>query len=129
MTTQQKPSTSPEAWPAGLVGAWSLHSVRELDADGVLLGEPYGPRPTGRLRYGPGGDMAVVIPGHAEAPAVAYIGDFDAGRDGLVRHIVHVGLPPFTEDQVRWARLDGDNLTLATDRERHRRIELHWERA
>ena len=129
MTPQYEPSAPPEAWPADLVGAWSLHSIRELDADGSLLDEPYGPEPTGRLHYGPASQMAVVIRGHAEAPAVAYIGDFDTGPDGLLRHIVRVGLPPFTEDQVRLARLDGDRLTLSTDHEGHRRIELNWSRA
>lgn len=128
MTSQPNPSAAPEARHANLVGVWSLHSIREVDADGALLDEPYGSEPTGRLHYGPAGQMAVVIRGHAEAPAVAYIGDFDIGPDGLLRHIVRVGLPPFTEDQVRQARLDGDRLTLATEREGRRRIELNWAR-
>jgi hypothetical protein len=129
MSTKEKASASQETWASGLVGVWSLRSVRELDADGTLLGEPYGQRPAGRLLYGTAHQVAVVVRGHEDAPAVAYIGDFDAGADGLLRHIVQVGLPPFTEDQVRWARLDGDLLILATDREGRCRTELRWVRA
>jgi hypothetical protein len=72
--------------------------------------------------------MAVLIREHGDAPAVAYIGDFDTTPDGLLRHAVHVGLPPYTEDQVRWARLKDGSLILSTDREGRPRIELSWER-
>jgi hypothetical protein len=129
MATRHTPSAPREAWPARLTGAWSLHGIRELDADGALLGEPYEPEPAGRLHYGPGSQTAVVIRGRGQAPAVAYIGDFETGPDGLVRHLVRVGLPPFTEDQTRWARLEGDRLTLTNAREGRSRIELLWARA
>ncbi|GAB2735182.1 lipocalin-like domain-containing protein [Kitasatospora kifunensis] len=129
MSATEKSSAPRAPWDAGLVGTWSLRSIRELSADGTLLAEPYGQRPSGRLHYGPAHQVAVVIPGHPDAPAVAYIGDYEAGTDGVLRHIVRVGLPPFTEDQVRWARLEGDCLTLATDREGRRRVELRWARA
>ncbi|MEU4932546.1 lipocalin-like domain-containing protein [Streptomyces yokosukanensis] len=136
MCTTDKPSTpqpgwdpgQPE-WDSGLLGTWSLRSIRELNTDGTLLAEPYGRQPAGRLHYGPAHQVAVVIPGHADAPAVAYIGDYEAETAGLLRHIVRVGLPPFTEDQVRWARLDGDFLVLSTDRDGRRRTELRWARA
>ena len=108
-----------------LVGAWSLQSVRELDTDGALLAEPYGEHPVGRLHYGPAHLMAVVIRAHADAPAVAYIGDVFTTQ-GLLRHVVHVGLPPYTEDQTRWARLEDDHLVLATDTAGRPRIELRW---
>jgi hypothetical protein len=123
-------TTAPRAdWDAGLLGTWTLRSIRELDDDGALLDEPYGQRPSGRLHYGPAHQVAVVIPGQADAPAVAYMGDYEADAAGVLRHIVRVGLPPFTEDQVRWARLDGDSLSLSTDVEGRRRIELRWTRA
>ncbi|MER5433777.1 hypothetical protein [Streptomyces sp. NPDC002588] len=123
-------TTAPRAdWDAGLLGTWTLRSIRELGDDGALLDEPYGQRPSGRLHYGPAHQVAVVIPGHADAPAVAYMGDYEADAAGMLRHIVRVGLPPFTEDQVRWARLDGDSLSLSTDVEGRRRIELRWARA
>ncbi|MER7183488.1 lipocalin-like domain-containing protein [Streptomyces hyaluromycini] len=115
-------------WDADLLGTWTLRSIRELGDDGALLDEPYGHRPSGRLHYGPAHQVAVVIPGHADAPAVAYMGDYEADAAGVLRHIVRVGLPPFTEDQVRWARLDGDSLSLSTDVEGRRRIELRWAR-
>ncbi|MFB7629509.1 hypothetical protein ACFC0M_00965 [Streptomyces sp. NPDC056149] len=129
MSTTQRASSLQAAWDSGLLGTWSLRSIRELNADGTLLAEPYGQQPSGRLHYGPAHQVAVVIPGHADAPAVAYIGDYQADPDGVLRHVVRVGLPPFTEDQVRWARLDGDSLTLSTDHEGRRRIELRWTRA
>ncbi|MFJ5590761.1 hypothetical protein ACIQCG_13495 [Streptomyces noursei] len=129
MSTTRKKSPPQAAWDTGLLGTWSLHSIRELNADGTLLAEPYGQQPPGRLYYGPAHQVAVVIPGHADAPAVAYIGEYQADRDGVLRHVVRVGLPPFTEDQVRWARLDGDCLTLSTDHEGRSRIELQWTRA
>ncbi|MER5794728.1 hypothetical protein [Streptomyces sp. NPDC001980] len=123
-------TTAPRAdWDADLLGTWTLRSIRELGDDGALLDEPYGQRPSGRLHYGPAHQVAVVIPGHADAPAVAYMGDYEADAAGVLRHIVRVGLPPFTEDQVRWARLDGDSLSLSTDVEGRRRIELRWARA
>ncbi|MEU9337080.1 hypothetical protein AB0D49_28595 [Streptomyces sp. NPDC048290] len=128
MSSREKPSTPRPDWAAALVGTWSLGSVREVDANDTVLREPYGHRPPGRLHYGPARQVAVVIPGHADAPAVAYLGDYEIDRDGVLRHIVRVGLPPFTEDQVRWAQLDGDRLTLSTDIKGRRRTELRWTR-
>ncbi|GAA2667235.1 lipocalin-like domain-containing protein [Streptomyces lunalinharesii] len=125
--TEKSPVPQPD-WDAGLVGTWRLRSIRELGADGAVLDEPYGQQPPGRLHYGPAHQVAVVIPGHADAPAVAYLGEYEADAAGKVLHNVHVGLPPFTEDQVRWAQLEGDSLALATDIEGQHRTELRWTR-
>jgi hypothetical protein len=60
---------------------------------------------------------------------VAYAGEAIQVAGGLLRHVVHVGLPPYTEDQVRHMRLvDATHLVLATDTVDTPRIELHWER-
>ena len=112
-----------------LTGVWSLEGIDELDSDGSVLAEPYGENPVGQLIYTADGFMTVVIEGHDDSPAVAYGGEVRLEGGGLVRHAVRVGVPPFTEDQIRHLRLEGDHkLVLATDEPGHRRVELRWSR-
>src|SRR5882757_454576 len=114
--------------PRALPGTWLLREVVEVDAAGNVTAEPYGTRPSGRLIYAPDGTMAVVIREHGSSPAVAYAGQAVQVADDLLRHVVQVGLPPYTEDQVRHMRPDATSLVLATDTGDSPRIELHWER-
>jgi len=111
-----------------IVGAWTLAGITEFADDGTER-KPYGDRPNGQLVYSEDGHMAVVIGGHGPAPAVAYAGTVTVA-DGRVRHVVAVGLPPFTADQERFARLEdrGAKLVLATEQPGSPRIELHWAR-
>ncbi|MGW7578037.1 lipocalin-like domain-containing protein [Streptomyces sp. NPDC054765] len=112
-----------------LVGVWTLISVTDLDGEGHVRSRPYGEAPQGQLIYTRDARMAVVIVGRGPAPAVAYVGRVIAEGE-LVRHVVDVGLPPFTEDQERYARFDErpGQLVLATDRPGRPRIELVWTR-
>ena len=115
--------------PSALLGTWLLCRIVEVDAAGDVTGEPYGARPSGRLIYGPGNAMAVVIREHDSATAVAYAGEAVQTGENLIRHVVHVGLPPYTTDQLRYVRLtDGTDLVLATDIVGRPRTELHWTR-
>jgi len=127
---QSDPRASNEvALPRTLQGTWLLRDVVEVDATGNVTAEPYGTRPSGRLIYTSDGTMAVVIREHGSSPAVAYTGEAVRGEGDLLRHVVHVGLPPYTEDQVRHLRLvDATNLVLATDTAGNPRVELRWER-
>jgi hypothetical protein len=112
-----------------LEGTWLLHRIVEVDETGTVSGEPYGPSPSGQLIYGSDGAMAVVIREHGHSPAVAYAGNVVRSKGNLLRHVVRVGLPPYTEDQVRHVRLDaGTDLVLATDEVDRPRVELHWKR-
>lgn len=74
--------------------------------------------------------VAVVIRAYGSSPAVAYAGKAIHVAGNQIRHVIHVGLPPYTEDQVRRVRLtdNGTKLALATDTVDDRMIELHWER-
>lgn len=112
-----------------LVGTWSLDDVTEIGDDEEVKGKPYGDRPAGQLIYTADAHMAVVIRGHGSAPAVAYAGRVVVDED-RVRHVVVVGVPPFSEDQERFARVEdrGDCLILATNRPGCARIELRWAR-
>jgi hypothetical protein len=116
--------------PQALLGTWLLRGIVEIDATCTITAEPYGPHPSGQLIYGPGGAMAVVIREHGDLPAVAYAGEAVRAEGNLLRHVVRVGLPPYTEDQVRHARLDNEtDLVLATGAEGQPRVELRWRRA
>lgn len=115
--------------PQSLQGTWLLHDVLEVDAMGNVTAEPYGAHPSGRLIYSSEGTVAVVIRGYGTAPAVAYAGEAIQVAGDRIRHVIRVGLPPYTEDQVRHARLTGGTkLVLATDMVDNRSVELHWER-
>ena len=113
-----------------LVGTWTLDDVTEFGDDGQVKGKPYGNRPTGQLMYAPDAHMAVVVSGHGSAPAAAYAGRVIVVDQDRVRHVIAVGLPPFTEDQERFARLEdqGARLVLATDGPGRARLELSWVR-
>ncbi|MFJ6573433.1 lipocalin-like domain-containing protein [Streptomyces sp. NPDC091292] len=112
-----------------MIGVWTLDGVAEFGADGQVRGRPYGDEPAGRLMYTRDAHMAVVISGYGPAPAVAYAGHVAVDRD-RVQHLVAVGLPPFSEDQERFARVEdgGAVLILATDRPGNPRTELRWVR-
>ena len=112
-----------------MVGTWSLDRVIEFGDDERVRGKPYGDQPAGQLVYTADGHMAVVISGYGSAPAVAYAGRVEVGQD-RIRHVVGVGVPPYTEDQERFARIEdrGTSLVLATDRPGRPRIELRWVR-
>lgn len=123
------PASSESTLPQALRGTWQLCGAVQVDAAGVVTAEPYGAHPSGRLIYSPEGTMAVVIRGHGSAPAVAYAGEVVQVAGNLLRHVVHVGLPPYDDDQVRHVRLtDGTNLVLATDAVGKPRMELRWKR-
>ncbi|WP_329457512.1 lipocalin-like domain-containing protein [Streptomyces sp. NBC_01497] len=112
-----------------LVGVWTLTDVTDVDGEGRVRSRPYGDAPQGQLIYTRDAHMAVVIAGRGPASAVAYAGRVSAEGD-RERHVVHVGLPPFGEDQERCARLDErpGQLVPATDRPGRPRTELVWQR-
>lgn len=115
--------------PRSLQGTWLLRDVVEIDAGGNVTAAPYGAHPSGRLIYSSEGTMAVVIREYGTSPGVAYAGEAIQVAGDQIRHVIRVGFPPYTEDQMRQVRLtDETKLVLATDMVDNRSVELHWER-
>lgn len=107
-----------------IVGTWHLASWTAVDADGREH-EPFGPRPSGVLVYGPDGWMATVINPTGRSPApevssadcIAYAGRYVLGTD-TVTHIVAVSCRSSWAGsrQVRAVEIDasGNVLTLSS---------------
>jgi hypothetical protein len=117
-----------------LVGTWRLKVLEAHTADGVSL--PYGPDAVGYLAYTPDGYMFVTMmrpgrvalgtqswfewtPEQKERVAtdfMMYCGRYEE-RDGqIVHHIEQSLLPDWVgTSKVRYATLDGDQLTLTTE--------------
>ena len=118
-----------------VVGTWRLTRWEIRDADGrVRL--PLGPDAVGSLTYTAGGHMAVAImrvgraafasddllggtPEERAAAAAGYVtyaGRYEL-RDGVVVHRIELSLFPnwVGTEQVRFVRVQGDELTITTD--------------
>ena len=119
---------------AAVVGTWRLKRWETRAADG-RISYPLGPDAVGYLSYTPGGHMAVSLmraeratfagddllggtPEERAAAAagyVSYCGRYEL-RDGAVVHHVELSLFPnwVGVDQVRFGRVEGDELTITT---------------
>ena len=117
-----------------LFGTWKLKSFVRKD---VATGESrpaLGEHPEGYLGYAPDGRMyALFVAGGRVVPAgdqptdgervqlhksmLAYVGTYTIAGDKVVHHIdVAWNNARLGSDQVRFFKLDGDRLTLTTDR-------------
>ena len=128
------PAHASPAPPGSVVGTWRLKRWEARGADGQVA-YPLGPDALGSLIYTPGGHMSVammragrppfagddLLGGTAEERAaaaagyVAYSGRYEV-RDGAVVHRVELSLFPnwVGSEQVRFATVDGDELTITT---------------
>jgi hypothetical protein len=137
-----------------LVGTWRLRSWKNVASDGSAI-DPLGERPVGYIFYNDDGYMSVEIMAPDRAPYgeadafggtleersnaistyLSYSGPFEvlADRDVVIHHIEVCSYPNWVGNaQVRFARLDGDRLTLSTKpmtfQGVERSAELVWER-
>lgn len=137
--------------PAALVGSWRLESFRIEAEDGATY-HPLGEQPQGYITYGADGYMQVNIqaagrdrfltdnfldPKPADPTAamryIAYAGRYRVDQDRIVHHIEVSFFPNWIGvDQVRYARPEGDLLSLSTPlltyRGRPGRATLRWRR-
>ena len=137
-----------------LVGTWRLRTWKNVGSDGSAV-DPLGERPVGYIIYNHDGYMSVEImaanrepyhdpdvfggtPGErseAISMYLSYSGPFEvlSDRDTVIHHIEVCSFPNWVGNaQVRFAKLDGDLLTLSTKPMTfegvERRAELVWER-
>lgn len=137
--------------PSALVGSWRLESFQILAEDGSIH-HPLGEQPQGYITYGADGYMQVNIqtagrerflsddfldPKPADPAAamryIAYAGSYRVEDDRIVHHIEVSFFPNWIGvEQVRYARLEGDLLSLSTPpltyRGRPGRAALRWRR-
>jgi Lipocalin-like domain len=137
-----------------LVGTWRLRSWKNVASDGSAM-DPLGDSPVGYIFYNDDGYMSVEIMAadrppyrepdafggtleersHAISTYLSYSGPFEVltDRDVVIHHIEVCSYPNWVGNaQVRFARLDGDRLTLSTKpmtfQGVERSAELVWER-
>jgi CubicO group peptidase (beta-lactamase class C family) len=136
-----------------LVGTWRLVSVSSSNDKGQVNPAVYGLHPTGLITYTANGRMSVIItddgrkpltvPDRLAAPAeeraqafstlVAYAGTYTFTGDKVVHHVEIDALQNRVgSDQIRFATLKGDRITLTTPPilrgGEQQVLELVWER-
>jgi hypothetical protein len=111
-----------------LVGHWSLVSV--------AIGEqrPYGADPKGSMFFDAAGHYSVVVVGAGGAGAIAYFGEYtlNEAAGALSLHIDACSRAAAAgRDEKRLVQLDGDALTLRSDRASRGLggVTLVWKRA
>jgi hypothetical protein len=111
-----------------LVGHWSLVSVAIGDQ------RPYGADPKGSMFFDAAGHYSVVVVGVGGAGAIAYFGEYalDEAAGVLSLHIdAGSRAAAAGRDEKRFVQLDGDALTLRSDRASRGLggVTLVWKRA
>jgi hypothetical protein len=111
-----------------LVGHWSLVSVAIGDQ------RPYGADPQGSMFFDAAGHYSVVVVGASGAGAIAYFGEYtvDEAAGALSLHVDASNRAGAAgRDEKRLAQLDGDALTLRSDRASRGLggVTLVWKRA
>ncbi len=111
-----------------LVGHWSLVSVAIGDQ------RPYGADPKGSMFFDAAGHYSVIVVGVGGAGAIAYFGEYtvDEAASGLSLHVDASNRAGAAgRDEKRLAQLDGDALTLRSDRASRGLggVTLVWKRA
>jgi len=126
-------STLAHSVDEAVIGTWRLISFAAQDVETGTLTRPWGDAPVGFLTYTPGGRMSAVLTagqrlaesGSAEQRTqaraqlfmtqTAYAGTYTLTPDGVVHHVEVASFPDWVgRDQVRYASLDGDTLTIRT---------------
>ena len=126
-------STLAHSADEAVIGTWRLISFAAQDAETGTVTRPWGDAPVGFLTYTRGGRMsAVLTAGQRQAESgsaeqriqaraqlfmtqTAYAGTYTLTPDGVVHHVEVASFPDWVgRDQVRYATLDGDTLTIKT---------------
>jgi hypothetical protein len=137
-----------------LIGTWRLRSWKNVAGDGSAV-DPMGENPVGYIFYNHDGYVSVEMMAAHRAPYqqpdvlggtleersdalstyTSYSGRFEVlpDQDTVIHHIEVCSYPNWVGDaQVRFAKLDGDLLTLSTEpmtlQGEELRAELVWER-
>jgi hypothetical protein len=137
-----------------LVGTWRLRTWKNVGSDGSVV-DPLGEHPVGYIFYNHDGYMSVEIMEANRAPYrdpdvfggtpterseaistyLSYSGPYEvlADRDTVIHHIEVSSFPNWIGNaQVRFAKLEGGQLTLSTKpmtfQGVERKAELVWER-
>jgi hypothetical protein len=137
-----------------LIGTWRLRSWKNVASDGSAV-DPLGEKPVGYIFYNHDGYMSVEIMARHRAPYhdpdafggtleeraeaigsyLSYCGPFEVlpDRDTVIHHIEVCSYPNWIGNaQVRFAKLEGELLTLSTKpmtfQGVERTAELVWER-
>jgi hypothetical protein len=140
--------------PDDLIGTWRLRSWKNTGNDGSVV-DPLGENPIGYISYHDHGYMSVEIMADGRTPYhdddvlggtpeeqsaaistyLGYAGPFEvlAAEDTVVHHIEVCSFPNWIGDaQERFAKIDGDTLTLSTKPMTFEGVErtaaLVWER-
>ena len=104
-----------------LVGTWALERFTLALPDGSIL-EPLGSAPVGRLVYTASGFMSAhLMPGDGAAPVatLGYCGRWRVDGDRVLHEVEISSRPGMTgTTQVRPMALEGDRLTLTSERAR-----------
>jgi hypothetical protein len=111
-----------------LVGHWSLVSVAIGDQ------KPYGADPKGSMFLDAAGHCSVIVAGAGGVGAIAYFGEYtlDEAAGAITLHIdASTRAAAAGRDEKRLAQLDGDTLTLRSDRTSRGlgAVTLVWKRA
>ena len=137
-----------------LIGTWRLRSFKNVSNDGSAV-DAFGAGPVGYIFYNHDGYMSVEIMAAHRAPYheadvfggtpqersdaigtyLSYSGPFEvlSDQDQVIHHIEVCSFPNWIGNaQVRFAKLDGDMLTLSTRpmmlQGQERRAEVVWDR-
>src|SRR5262249_22022842 len=126
-------STAANSVDETVVGTWRLISFAAQDVETGTVTRPWGDAPVGFLTYTRGGRMSAVLTagqrqtesGSADqriqaraqlfATQTAYAGTYTLTPDGVVHHVEVASFPDWVgHDQVRYASVDGEMLTIKT---------------
>jgi len=126
-------STLAHSADEAVIGTWRLISFAAQDVETGTVTRPWGDVPVGFLTYTRGGRMSAVLTagqrqsesGPAEQrmqaraqlfmTQTAYAGTYALTPDGVVHHVEVASFPDWVgRDQVRYATLGGDTLTIKT---------------
>ena len=117
-----------------IVGTWRLQSWVAQDQESGALVDVFGANPSGYLIYTPGGRVTVNLTAEGRKPlsgdrfsspveeralafstAIAYSGTYTVKGDAVTHRVEVASFPNWVgTEQVRFARIDGDTLTMKT---------------
>lgn len=119
--------------PISPVGTWRVTSFAMVTVGNPEVSHPYGDKPIGYIQYSPGGHMVMFLQrGDPEQPATfpisdaervkfysyivgAYAGTYTTEANKITHHVVASWrLDWVNHDQVRFAEIDGNKLTITT---------------
>ena len=111
-----------------LVGHWSLASVA------IGGQQPYGASPQGSMFFDAAGHFSIIVASGGNAGSIAYFGEYKVDE---ATNVVNLHIDAGTRhsaagrDQRRIAALNGDQLTLTSDKSPHGlgTVTLIWKRA